>query len=625
MLLDSRLEDSFWAEAVNTATYLHSRSPSASLNGRTPFEVLNGRKPELQHLRRFGSAAHKLIPAEQRNGKFSSHSRQCLMLGYVHDTTKIWRLWDPVESRTIQASNVKFDETLIVGERLIDGQVKDTLQDLANAEITSNNSSDDERLETSSGAIPSGMVIEVKRKGFATQCDYGIKAPGTTSEAKPEPMVEPASYAEAIACSQCAGWKNAMREEFASLKANETWAYIPAGNEHAIGCRWVYRKKINADGSIRLKACLVIKGYEQIEGTDYGETYAPVAKLVSFRLLLAMAARYGWLVHHMDVVTAFLNPIVDEDIYMEVPEGIEWLEPSLSTKNQPICKLKKSLYGLKQAPRLWYQHIDTFLHTLGFTSTDSDSNIYISRSYEMIILLYVDDLLIISPSLANVTKVKSLLSQRYRMSDLGSARQFLGIELNQIEYSGVHYFTINQHRFISTILTRFGMSSCHGVSTPLDKAQFLVKASPEFMSTLASQKEYQTLIGSLMYLMMGSRPDLAYTVSTLSKFSSNPSPDHFSAAKRVLRYLQSTSTLTLAYTMNEVSQLKGYSDSDWAGDKDDSKSTSGYLFSLSGASICWKSRKQQLIALSSTEAEYIALTEAAVTILERRGSIGDDR
>lgn len=588
MLLDSRLEDSFWAEAVNTATYLHSRSPSSALNGRTPYEVLNSRKPELQHLRRFGSAAHKLIPVDQRNGKFSSRSRQCMMLGYVHDTTKIWRLWDPVESRVIQASNVKFDETLIEGKRVIDEQARDTLQGLANSEIAGHDSSDGDEIETSAEGVSNGMIMEAQKM-----------------------IAEPASYAEAIVCDQHAGWKNAMKEEFASLKANETWAYVPTGNENAIGCRWVYKRKINADGSIRLKARLVIKGYEQVEGTDYGETYAPVAKLVSFRLLLAIAARYSWLVHHMDVVTAFLNPLVDEDIFMEAPEGIEWLESSWSVENQQICKLKKSLYGLKQAPRLWYKHIDSFLHTLGFASTHSDSNIYISRSYQMIILLYVDDLLIISPSLANITKVKESLSRKYQMSDLGSVRQFLGIEINQVQHSGIQYWAINQHRFISTILARFGMHSCRGVATPLDKGKLLVKAPPEFMSTLTSQKEYQKLIGSLMYLMMGSRPDLAYTVSTLSKFSSNPTPDHFSTGKRVLRYLQSTSTLSLAYIMNSETQLEGYSDSDWAGDKDDSKSTSGYLFSLSGAMICWKSRKQKLIAMSSTEAEYIALTEAA--------------
>jgi len=229
----------------------------------------------------------------------------------------------------------------------------------------------------------------------------------------------------------------------------------------------------------------------------------------------------------------------------------------------------------------------------------------------MIILLYVDDLLIISPSTDKIAKVKTRLSQKYQMSALGPVKQFLGIEVKQTQHSGTHYRAITQSRFISTILSRFGISSCRSVATPLDKGKLFIKATPELTSPPSPQKEYQAVIRSLMYLMMGTHPDLAYTVSTLSKFSSNPSSDHFSTAKRVLRYLQTTATLSLTFIMNQGSRLEGYSDSDWAGDKDDSKSTSGYLFTLSGAAICWKSRKQKLIALSSTEAEYIALTETA--------------
>ena len=480
MLLDSRLEDIFWAEAVNTATYLHSRSPSASLHGRTPYEVLHNTKPELQHLRRFGSAAFKLIPPEQRNGKFASHSRQCLMLGYVHDTTKIWRLWDPIESRVIQASNVKFDEALMAGERIIDELVKDTLHELANSEHTSDERSDD---EARTDAISSGMLIEITKDKLKDQ-DLARLQQSQISESKNEVLLEPKNYAEALVSDQHAGWRTAMKEEFASLKTNETWVYVPAGRHHIIGSRWVFRIKTNTDGSTRLKARVVIKGYEQVEGSDYGETFAPVAKLVSFRLLLAMAAKNAWFIDHMDVVTAFLNPPVEEEIYMQAPEGIDWLEPSWPAMNRPICKLKKSLYGLKQAPRLWYQHINTFLAILGFTSTNSDSNIYISRSYSMIILLYVDDLLLISPQSANIAKVKERLSEKYRMSDLGPIRQFLGIEVKQVKHAGLCYWTLNQQRFISTILLRFGMNSCHGVTTPLDKGKLLVKAPSEFTSTL---------------------------------------------------------------------------------------------------------------------------------------------
>ena len=197
------------------------------------------------------------------------------------------------------------------------------------------------------------------------------------------------------------------------------------------------------------------------------------------------------------------------------------------------------------------------------------------------------------------------------MSNLGPVKQFLGIEVTQTQHSGTQYWTINQSRFISTILSRFGMSSCHGIATPLDNRKLLVKASPELTSPPSLQTEYHALIGSLMYFMIGTHLDLTYTVSMLSKFSSNPSNDHFFAAKQVFHYLQTTATLSLTFIMNQESHLKGYLDSDWAGDIDDSKSTSCYLFTLCEAAICWKSRKQILIALSSTGVEYIALIEIA--------------
>ena len=201
MLLNSCLEDIFWAEAVNTATYLHSRSPSSLLNGRTPYEVLTGNKPELQHLQRFGSAAHKLIPPEQRSGKFSARSRQCPMMGYVHDTTKIWRLWDPIECRIIQASNVKFDEALIEGKRVIDVPSSDTLHNLANPESQSVDLSEDEDLERESRNISSGLFTEVQQnimRDKRDSCSPILKTTDTASEL----TVDPLSYTDAITSDQ---------------------------------------------------------------------------------------------------------------------------------------------------------------------------------------------------------------------------------------------------------------------------------------------------------------------------------------------------------------------------------------------------------------------------------------
>ena len=213
---------------------------------------------------------------------------------------------------------MRFDESLVEGKRVIDEKSNDTLQSQANSENTDIEVSNDDSGASDIETIPRGLLVAAEQGSSEIYQDLLPQAVDA-EEAKSPIILNPNGYAEAIACAQRNGWKRAMQDEYASLKQNKTREYIPASNKQAIGCRWVFRTKINADGTARLKARLVIKGYEQIEGADYGDTYAPVAKLVGFRLLLALAARYNWLVNHMDVVTAFLNPPVEEEIYMEAP------------------------------------------------------------------------------------------------------------------------------------------------------------------------------------------------------------------------------------------------------------------------------------------------------------------
>jgi hypothetical protein len=346
---------------------------------------------------------------------------------------------------------------------------------------------------------------------------------------------DPNCYKEAIPHVE---WKQAMKEEFASLVDDRTWDYIDSGSlngQKAIGCKWVFKTKINADRTLRYKARLVIKGYEQ---TEFGETYAPVARLTSLRMLIALSARHGWQVHHMDVVTAFLNPSVDEEVYMALPEGFDWLEPDLATTAQnSVCRLRKALYGLKQALRLWFRDIYAYLRTIGFAPSDADQNLYVSQARQAILLLYVDDMLITSSNPSEITKVKQLLQGQYKMLDLGLGRQFLGIDNEQSPES----IQLSQGYFIQSILRRFGMDSCNGVRTPLEN-----RPSLEFDPLNDDdQRLYQSLVGSIMYIMLGTRPDLAYTISALSKFSPSTGEAHLSLAKRVLQYLKQTMDIKL--------------------------------------------------------------------------------
>jgi hypothetical protein len=355
---------------------------------------------------------------------------------------------------------------------------------------------------------------------------------------------------------------------------------------------------------------LVAKGYAQKEGLDFNETFAPVAKMTSIRTLLALAAQYDLEVHQMDVKTAFLNGFLDEEIYMQQPEG--FVVPG---KEHLVCRLVRSLYGLKQAPRAWYQRLDDFLLHQGFERTSTDHSVYVKfdGARTLIIAIWVDDLVLVAWSLEVLLAFKSSIAKVFEMKDLGEVSNLLGIQVtrDRIEKS----ITLSQSRYVSTVLERFHMQDSKGTSIPLDPNVKLSKAqeanSSQDKESMASIP-YRQAIGSIMYAMVGTRPDLSVAVGKLSQFMQNPGFEHWNAVKKVLRYLQHSKNAVLQYkSCEDGGTLFGYCDSDWGGDEDSRKSTSGYAFMLAGGCISWCSKKQATVALSSTEAEYIAATQAA--------------
>ena len=292
---------------------------------------------------------------------------------------------------------------------------------------------------------------------------------------------DPLSYEEAMSSTDADKWRTATMEEWGAVLANDTFQMFQdtetdtSTSQHLplrapedvkiIGSKWVYKKKINPDGSTRYKVRLVIRGFEQVAGTDFGETYAPVSKLTTFRLLMSLAARNNWRVDHMDVVTAFLNPKIDrEAVYMSLPPGISWIDPALHDDGVTVVRLKKALYGLRQAPKLWFDEINGFLLDLGFVASPADPNLY--RKGSVILLLYVDDILVIDtmPGSQEGHRVKNLLSQRYKMTDLGVARRFRGIEINCTNQG----ISLGQTGYIDNVLIRFGLEKAHDAKSPMD-------------------------------------------------------------------------------------------------------------------------------------------------------------
>ena len=375
-------------------------------------------------------------------------------------------------------------------------------------------------------------------------------------------------------------------------------ADLPKGTR-PIGSKLIFKRKRHPDGSIStFKARLVAKGYRQKEGIDYFDTYAPVARISSIRTLIAISALKGLYIHQMDVKTAFLNGYLNEEIYMEQPEGFV-----ITGQENKVCRLVKSLYGLKQAPKQWHQRFDKTVKSFGFQHNAADRCIYSKYTKEstVVICLYVDDMLIIGTNLVGILETKNYLSSHFKMKDLGEVDTILGIKVKRSDSQ----ISLSQSHYIEKILTKFQHLNIKEFNTPFDSSVKLDKNS----GRAVAQLEYASAIGCMMYAMHCTRPDIAFAVSRLSQFTSNPGPDHWRAIIRVLGYLKRTSDLELTYTTHP-GILEGYTDASWIDNSSDSKSTSGWIYTLAGGAVSWGSKKQTCIAHSTMEAEFIALAAA---------------
>ncbi|RWS22042.1 integrase core domain protein-like protein, partial [Leptotrombidium deliense] len=399
---------------------------------------------------------------------------------------------------------------------------------------------------------------------------------------------EPTCFNDAVKSENCEEWLQAMNDEISSLAKNNTWKLVEKPkNINVINNRWVYRIKENTDGSVnRFKARLVAKGYTQKEGIDYNETFSPVVKMNSVRAILAIAASEDLDIVQFDVKTAFLYGDVEEELYMKQPEGFE-------DGSGKVCRLQKSLYGLKQAPRQWNEKFNSFLEKFGLTRSKADSCVYVSNDHQVITILgiYVDDGLLASSSLKMINDIVTFLKNQFEMS-VGKLNSFLGLQV--IRHRKEKLLNVNQESYIQKMLNKYGMTDCKSVKTPMDATVKLTKSESK-----SCEFSYRELVGSLMYAMLGSRPDICYAVGKLAQFLDCYDETHWTAAKRVLRYLKGTPKHGITFNANSSSpNLYGYCDADYAGDLDSRRSTSGYIFILSGGAVSWMSRVQRIVALS---------------------------
>lgn len=661
MLTDAKMSPKFWAEAAVTATYLQNRVPCRG-NSRCPEEIWTNEKPNLEHLRVFGCKAMVHVPQEKRT-KLDIKSTECIFFGYSTES-KAYRMYNPKTKKIVTSRDVIFIENNTevtennsfgtncslspIVDLIDDDMDSETDNSGANgvSELPVEESPPEEPFENSLlentvqlaeddlGEMGESTLLDLGELDTSSEYDsandhtYAPEVDITTNESeevrrseriptlpKPSytfcassiPTIDPTTVREAMARPDAHLWKAAMQEEIESLTTNSTWSLteLPAG-KRAIGSKWVFKVKRNTDGEIvRHKARLVAKGFNQQKGIDYDETYAPVVRYTSIRFLLAMAVKYDLAIYQMDAVTAYLNGDLNERIYMSQPIGYD-------DNSGRVCRLRKSIYGLKQSGRAWNEKLNRVLIDIGLKRGDVDQCIYhrISENKMIFLTIYVDDVLIFTNDIDQLNHVKRELSKNFKMTDMGIATSILGIRLTRDATK--HTITIDQSQYIADVLERFGMDQSKPISTPVDtNQQVSAKMCPSTENDVQEMSKipYMQAIGSLLFAAQITRPDICFAVNLLSRYGANPGKAHWTAVKRVMRYLKGTINKGLTYTKDD-SEVTGFCDADWASDLDQRRSTTGYVFKFQGGAISWATKRQKTVALSTTESELMSMVAA---------------
>ena len=653
MLADAGLGKEYWGFAVLAAAYLYNRSPSRVLGGRTPFEFWTGEKPDLSNLRIFGCQAWVQVP-KQRRKKWDEKSVKLIFVGYPEDY-KAYRFIDPKTKSLVVSRDVVFIEGLESNEIAenaesprgdepitlpcpVDLSPLDDQKSLEGVEETLPGSpskeepvkeeyeeddpslvplpdcSDDEDFYGwDDGAIPDEDQEHESQVRRSERVPKPKKFPDFVSYVAYHTRLvgdEPVSYAQALASPDAASWERAMDDEFSSLKKNETFSVVklPAGKK-PLSTRWVYRIKEQEDGARKFKARLVIRGCSQAPGTDYHETFSPVVRHASLRYLFSLAAEMDLDISHHDVCTAFLYGHLEEEIYVTPPANL------LSEKGK-VWRLHCAVYGLKQAGRCFYEKISSVLESFGLRRSRSDPCVFVHNAQDgklTVLAIWVDDVLLFSNDPQMQMKVESGLEEHFEMKNLGEIRKFLGMNITRDRAARTLW--IDQSDYVLSVLDRFGMTQCNKVSTPLEVNLDYLKVQ-DGAQLFDPKVPYQEAVGCLLYLSQVSRPDICFAVNMMSRFNQCYQQQHWQALKRIFRYLKGTATLKLQYKKTiSNSELVAYCDSDWGSTMTQRRSISGVCVVYNGSPVSWFSRRQPTVAMSTVDAEYMALGHCVQEVL----------
>lgn len=619
-----------WGEAVRHSVYILNRLPTRALTEKTPFEVWTGNKPNLDFLKVFGCVSYMKVPVVQTT-KLDDRSRRVINLG-KEPGSKAYRLYDPVLKKVCVSRDVAFDENkawnwgfdheqrdetssesrqlIVFGFDTIDSDMGENAanegETFSSMHSASNQGEAQTPLQTQSSSAENDSNTEVsvdsEPRRFRSLSDIynETEAIEILDELMFIGVDEPTNYAQA---SQKKEWKRAMEQELEAIERNGTWSLtqLPSGKK-VIDLKWVFKLKKDTKGEIiKHKARIVAKGYVQQHGVDFEDIFAPVTRLETVRLLLALSAKHGWIVHHLDVKSAFLNGDLKEEVYVSQPEGYE--KPG---QEHLVYKLRKALYGLRQAPRAWYAKLKKCLESMGLVRCPYEYAVYTKREAgeALIVAVYVDDLLVTGTKESVIKSFKEQMAEHFEMSDLGQLSYYLGLEVNQQK----DFVELKQEAYAKKVLEKVGMGSCNSTKFPMEPKAVITRDEG---GVAVNSTEYKSIVGGLRYLVH-TRPDISYAVGIISRYMERPTEMHMNAAKKIMRYIKGTLNHGLIYSRSSAnSAITGFSDSDLAGNIEDRKSTSGIVFYLNESIITWVSKKQRCVAQSSCEAEFMAATAAA--------------
>ena len=654
MMFYAGRDKSLWPYAVSTAVYLYNRTPRVFIHGRVPFTEVTGKVPNLSHLRVWGCDAYKHVQKEHRT-KFGDKAVPCIFVGYGDRTGTDsllvshpgYALLDPATGKLSISGHVTFNEgwrTMpnppldpkdLVTDSGGQGDAKESPRHDAISD--SGGQGDAEEDEDDGDGLESDPMVNYAASSmfYKEEMEAAILAAIQEAEFNVDSPV-PKTYKEIDKFPDKKMWYEADKKEYDSLMLNKTWRLVkrsslPRG-QRVLPSRTVYRRKFNSDGTVnKCKARFVACGYGQTYGLDYFETWSPVARITSVRILMSIVGARGWCTRQLDVETAFLHARLEEDVYVEQMKGhvVHKLNDDDDDDLDLVYKLNRSLYGIKQAPRRWFETLTEFLTEFGLKPSLYDPAVHLFRKGDdvtAIVVLWVDDLMIAYRDKPWIEQFIKALKGKFPITDLGPITYCIGMH---ITYHSNGSVSISQEKYTDDILARFNMADCNPVKTPMvTGTTFSLSESPKEDSPdweKAKQLPYQSLIGSYMFLAIGTRPDIAYAVNCASRVMVRWSENHWKLAKRIMQYLKGTRSLSITYGGKGETNppLVAYADADYAADKDTRRSTTGFVCLLNNGPVAWKSQLQKSVSLSTAEAEYMALCSCTQEVVYLRNFLTD--